>query len=92
MVLNNYIISNTYEIGYWDIINGIEYDEENDNYIDIYQYYIISEYGYDILSELTDEIVFYNETLDLYVWGVTHYGTSWDYVLTDIKLSKDVML
>ena len=31
------------------------------------------------------EIVYYSEELDLYIWGVTHYGTSWDYVLTDIK-------
>ena len=36
---------------------------------------------------MTDEILFYNETLDMYVWGVTHCGTSWNYVLTDIKLN-----
>ena len=34
----------------------------------------------------TNEIVFYSEDLDMYLWGVTHYGTSWDYVLTDIKI------
>ena len=66
----------------WEIVNG-EYDE------DISQDFIISEYGYKFLAEYTDEIVFYNETLDLYIWGVTHIGTSWDYVLTDIKLVKD---
>ena len=66
----------------WEIING-EYDE------DITQDFIISEYGYKFLSEYTDEIVLYNEKLDIYVWGVTHAGTSWDYVLTDIKLVKD---
>ena len=86
-VLSNDIISKTYEIGYWDTINGIEYDEENDTYTDIYQYYIISSNGADILMEYTDEIIFYNEELDLYVWGVTHWGTGWDYVLTDIKLN-----
>jgi hypothetical protein len=30
--------------------------------------------------------VFYNEKLDIYVWGITHFGTAWDYVLTDIKI------
>jgi hypothetical protein len=25
----------------------------------------------------------------MYIWGVTHYGTSWDYVLTDIKIELD---
>ena len=23
----------------------------------------------------------------MYVWGVTHWGTSWDYVLTDIEIA-----
>lgn len=86
-VLNNDVISKTYEIGYWDTINGTDYNEEEDYYYDIYQYYIISSNGADILQNYTDEIIFYNEELDLYVWGVTHFGTSWDYVLTDIKLN-----
>lgn len=54
---------------------------------EIFQYYIISSNGADILEQYTDEIVYYNEELDMYVWGVTHWGTSWDYVLTDIKLN-----
>ena len=37
---------------------------------------------------MTDEIVYYNEELDMYVWGITHYGTSWDYVLTDIAIKR----
>lgn len=53
---------------------------------DIFQYYIISDEGANILCELTNEIVFYNEELNIYVWGVTHYGTGWDYVLTDIPV------
>lgn len=40
------------------------------------------------IEEYTNEIVYYNETLDLYVWGVTHWGTSWDYVLTDIPCER----
>lgn len=54
--------------------------------LEVYQYYIISDAGADILRELTNEIVFYNEELDMYVWAVTHYGTGWDYVLTDIPV------
>lgn len=61
-------------------------DEEN-NTPEIYQYYIVSDFGAEILEE-ANEIVFYNEVLDMYVWGVTHYGTAWDYVLTDIKLNN----
>lgn len=135
-VLNNSIIENTREIGYWDIENGSEeYYEDNDGncytynekeekveeletrieeleeleteeaaaeiekikediealedayYKEIFQYYIISDNGAEILKAWTNEIIFYNEELDMYVWGVTHWGTSWDYVLTDIKLN-----
>ena len=150
-VLNNDIIKNTSDIGYWDIENGSEeYYEDNDgnrytydekeerieeleakireyedtiaevmerdedykenhvyiamnenisrideeiealeeaHYDEIFQYYIISDNGAEILKDYTDEIVFYNEALDMHVWGVTHWGTSWDYVLTDIRLN-----
>lgn len=61
-----------------------ELEDEQDYYPDIFQYYIVSDNGARILEEV-NEIVFYNEALDMYIWGVTHYGTSWSYVLTDIK-------
>lgn len=60
---------------------------EDAHYDEIFQYYIISDEGARILKDWTNEIVFYNEALDMYVWGVTHWGTSWSYVLTDIKLN-----
>ena len=60
---------------------------EDAHYEEIFQYFIISDNGAEILKDYTNEIVFYNETLDMYVWGVTHWGTSWDYVLTDIRLN-----
>lgn len=84
-ILNNDIICKT-DRDCWECINGSEYDEESDEFVEIFQYYIIDAQGARILEELTEEIVFYNEDLDLYIWGVTHFGTSWDYVLTDIKL------
>ena len=130
-VMNNDIIRNTADIGYWDMISGYvdnsdEIDElqdkiddlnclitadsseeddartqaqidelqdkiddlENETEPEIFQYFIVSESGAEILQE-AEEIVFYNETLDMYVWGVTHWGTSWDYVLTNIKIVKD---
>ncbi len=88
-ILNNDIIAKTQEIGCWECVNGSEYDEETETYYDIFQYYIISESGYETLQYYTNEIVFYNEELDMYVWGVTHYGTSWDYVLTSIAIERE---
>lgn len=65
-----------------DSMDRPEYDE-------IYQWYIIDNNGVEILKEWTDELVLYNSELDIYVWGVSHWGTSWDYVLTDIALDKN---
>lgn len=84
-VLNNDIMQKTAEVGYWELVSGCDYDEENDAYADVFQWYIVSDCGAALLDE-ANEIVYYNEELDMHVWGVTHYGTSWDYVLTDIKL------
>lgn len=63
-----------------------ELEEEQDETPEIFQYFIISDSGAEILKDYTNEIVYYIPALDCYVWGVTHYGTSWDYVLTDIKI------
>ena len=83
-VLNNGIMNATCEIGYWEQESGWAEDESGDYYEpDVYQTYIVSDQGAEILKEI-NEIVWYNSELDMYVWGVTHYGTSWSYVLTDV--------
>jgi len=69
-------------------IEELEEEQENSYYPEIFQYYIVDGNGAEILKE-AEEIVFYNYELDMYVWGVTHWGTSWDYVLTNIKICKD---
>ena len=84
-ILNNDIVRHT-GIENWELING--YEEDEDGWYEVYQYYIISHSGYSFLRDYTDEIVYYHEDLDMYVWGITHFGTSWDYVLTDIKLKE----
>ena len=96
-VLNNDIIAKTQEIGYWEQENGLinnyetiedlREEEENSFCQEIYQYFIVSDNGAEIIQEYTNDPLFYNEELDMYVWGVTHWGTSWDYVLTDVKLN-----
>lgn len=58
---------------------------ECDNEDEIFQYYIVSDIGSVILQE-AGEIVYYNAEFNMYVWGVTHAGIAWDYVLTSIKI------
>lgn len=81
-ILNNRMrIATRYtDMDLWELVLG------EDEYDDIYQEYIISDGAFDFLKRYTDAIVYYNEELDVYLWCVTHFGTSWDYVLTDIKL------
>lgn len=80
VILNNSLREATLGVvGRWEIVAG-EFDEM------IMQDFIISRYGYEILKEFTNEIVFYNDVLNVYIWGVTHWGTGWAYELTDVKL------
>ena len=51
-------------------------------YDDIYQYYIIDDYSSDLFIEL-EYPVFYSNALNVYVVGITHLGTSWNYILTN---------
>ena len=76
-ILNNTIRDRT--MSDWEIVAG---KFENMVMSD----YIISKYGYEFLKEYTDELVFYNENLDVYIWAVTHWGTRWDHVTTNTKL------
>lgn len=56
---------------------------------EIFQYFIVSDEGANILKSYTNEIIYYNGELDIHVWGVTHFGTSWDYVNTSIKIDLE---
>lgn len=70
-----------------------DYDEETDEYTDIYQYYLIDIDNYMIekLNDLgcKDVIIAWSETLEEYVLMVNHFGTSWDYVMTDISYTTN---
>jgi len=65
-----------------------DYNEETDEYTDIYQYYLfdINSYMIEKLQKLqcTDLIIAWSAKLENYILLVDHFGTSWDYVLTDI--------
>ena len=54
---------------------------------EVFQWFIVSDNGADLIQRYTDDPLYYNGELDMYLWGVTHWGTSWDYVLTDVKLN-----
>ena len=89
MILCNNIANNYEDL---EIVAGSDYDEEEDTYKDIYQYFIVDGcFDEEDLQKVGEElgVVYYNSNLDLYILGVDHLGTSWDYVLTDIEPTED---
>lgn len=91
LILNNNFIhcGEEYGPGYWEIFNGIDYDEENEESIEVYQYFIIDENDAERLAEDTSELIYYNEQMNLYLLGVTHFGSSWEIVPTDYIITTD---
>lgn len=87
---NNFMeITETAGIGTWYQESGLsDEDEKEETYQEVFQWYIVDENGAEILKQV-NEIVYYNEALDLYLWGVTHCGTAWNYVLTSIEIDSE---
>ena len=90
IVLCNNIANIDYDI-FSNIINDNYYDEDNEEYEnnEYYQYYLyylcnLNDWEKNRLKE-TDVIISYSDVLDCDVLMVDHYGTSWDYVMTDIE-------
>lgn len=76
-------------------INGAYYEQiqiNGDYYIDIFSYYIIPQSSIRYYKSLTDYPIFYIDFLDLYVLGITHFGTDWKNVNTDIQIGKEYTL
>lgn len=74
-----------------NIADDWEYLELQNNYdniedFEIYQYYIIGDDLANRLMRYTNEIIYYHNKLDIYILGVCHYGTSWQYIPTQFEL------
>lgn len=83
MVLCNNIINIDDSIFENVKVGKLKYDD------DIFQYFIISINEWDLESLQRDYknelIISYSDLLECYILLVDHFGTSWDYVLTNIK-------
>lgn len=84
-ILNNDIIDKLSQNGYYfNVFCGDYYTER-----EVYQYYLINYNDARRLSNYTNELVIYNEELELYILCVCHWGTSWDYVSSNWKDKED---
>lgn len=79
MIMHNTIRDKTF--GSWERVTGVF-----DNMV--MNDFIISKEGYEFLAKYTDELVFYINDLDLYIWAIDHSGTRWDHVLTNTKFKE----
>ena len=66
------------------------YNEETEEYEEIYQFYLcnLTEYEKEELLEC-GIILSYSNLLDLDVLCVEHCGTSWSYVMTDVEWTEN---
>ena len=86
MILNNEIIRHADD---WEVVNGSDHDEETGEYFEVFQYFIIDGNGAEYLEEYTDQLVYYSESLDMYLLGVTHCGTAWDCVNSGYEVTAE---
>ena len=87
--LSSYYDENGNELTYEEYEEKLDNDEDVDEiFDDVFQWFIVSDNALHLLEE-ANELVLYSELLDCYIWGVKHYGTSWDYVFTDIKIDNE---
>lgn len=73
----------------WENMQNIDFDSDEE--INIYQYYLcnLTEFEKEMLLEY-GIILSYSNVLDLDVLCVDHLGTSWDYVMTDVKWTDNI--
>lgn len=85
MILCNNIVDVDPSI--WDTVDDL------DNIDEIYQYYLcnVSEYELELNKKMGSPLIFaYSEKLDCDVLLVDHFGTGWDYVLTNVEWTTDL--
>jgi hypothetical protein len=91
---NSYILCNDIVEKDPSVIDNARFawdDEETGEMTDIYQWFLTDCSKDDVIFlETWFGLLFtYSDLLDLYILCVDHYGTSWDYVLTDIKIEME---
>lgn len=92
LFFDNMILCNDYLKHHHNNISYLvdAYDEESDYYKDEYQFFIVDLAFDEDLSikavKKMDNTLYYDEELDLYILGVTDWGTSRTIVSTNIKV------
>lgn len=88
--IKDLLLCNSIESVDENIWDNVEIDGELGDYEEIYQWYLcdLDDYVKEQLIEW-GFIFSYSNMLDLDVLMVNHWGTSWDYVMTDVEWSEN---
>lgn len=85
IILNNELYNKYFEHSCdFEVYCGSDYDEDEEP-IEVFQYFIISEQGAEMFKDFTNELVYYLTDFDMYLLGVTHFGTPWEGVPSNWK-------
>ena len=82
------IAESTDEVEKAKLMEEFESDKENGEFShdlydsEIYQTFAITPEGARLLFNHTDQLISYSETLDLFFWHISHWGTGWTHVFT----------
>ena len=89
IMCNNYFNNNDY-CNIEELISA--YNEEEDYYTDEYQFFIIDfQFDEETIKKATEKMgntLYYDNEKDLYIIGITDFGTSRTIVSTDIKVKE----
>ena len=88
MILCNDIVN----IEDYSIYDNMEYERnENDEgeYPDIYQWFIVEPDDYWFEQYKDNFIMTYSDKLNVWILCVDHWGTSWDYAATNVKIIEE---
>lgn len=96
LTFSDMILCNNYfkQDNIYDYIDDLvsSYDEDDDYYKDEYQFFIVNlEYDEDFTVKMVEKMgntLYYDNRLDLYIMGVTDFGTGRNIVPTDIKVEE----
>ena len=73
----------------FDCFADAEEQDEDEADEEVFQWFIIDENSAEFFVHYTNELIYYSDSLDMYILGVTHFGTAWRCVMTEWKLEEE---
>lgn len=75
----------------FDCFADAEQEEQDEDWYaeEVFQWFIIGDAAAEFFVHYTNELICYSEELDMYLLGVTHFGTAWSGVMTEWKLEEE---